>query len=236
MTCTATALAGSISGTLSLAGGGTAAGKTVRAIGQPYGFPTVNTITDTSGNFTLSGLSAGCYIVVATDSTLGTVAYPSAIFASKATVINVGASDNVTAINFAFLTGHMISGNLSGSPGPLPGTETVLLMGPLGEASLLTSTTTISSFTLNHIPDGSYLLFAKDSAAGYAEHLLRRSLHGQRRDGCDRLGRRRVGKKHHGHPRLQHIKGHVAGATINQTVRGFRARELLQYLFGSHGR
>src|SRR5689334_13276205 len=86
-----------ITGKVTLSGGGAAASVTVTATGQPFGFPTYTGATDGSGNYDLT-VTPACYLVVASDPTLGAVAYPSAVFPSTATIVNVPTGQNAANI------------------------------------------------------------------------------------------------------------------------------------------
>jgi hypothetical protein len=135
----------SISGTVS---GATASGVTMTLSGASGGTAT----TDTSGNYTFSGLLAGSYTVTPSKSGY--------TFSPVSTNVTVSSS-NVTGINFTStaVPTYSISGTVSGA------TASGVTMSLTGASTATTTTATDGTYTFSGLANGSYTV--TPSKSGY---------------------------------------------------------------------
>lgn len=180
---------GAINGTVSFDDGGPAAGITVQALILPVsaaGGQAVASLqqatfaasgrTDDRGQFRLTGLADGTYIVSATPRSIFPIYYGNTIERSNAKKLEVHAGDEATGadIQIPVVGMHRVSGVVAsqqdGHPLPRASVQLRLSSGDNGTISAMTASD--GSFTFNAVPDGKFtvlLLNAYDPTthAGY---------------------------------------------------------------------
>jgi phosphatidylinositol-3-phosphatase len=128
--------------------GGAVSGATVSFSGG-------STTTDSSGNYSFSGVTPGTYSVTATHTGFFAVTH-AAVLASGATV----------TLNFAMATGGKIAGTVTSSSGAAIAGAAVTLTGGSINTTVNTTTNSSGSYNSNWMPVGSYTVTV--SASGHA--------------------------------------------------------------------